>query len=58
MTPKEFYDKVKAMRKAQRNYFRCRTQANLEASKAIEREIDKEIERVEGRLQPDLFNNQ
>lgn len=58
MTPKEFYEKVKSMREAQRKYFRCRTQANLEASKAIEREIDKEIERVEGRLQPDLFNNQ
>ena len=62
MNAKEFYEKVKEMRKRQRAYFNCRTQANLKAAKDIERVIDDEIDRVEEILHPtpkqlDLFNN-
>lgn len=47
MNHKEFYDAVKKMREFQKIYFRQRTQQNLEASKAQEKLIDAEIERVE-----------
>ena len=47
MNAKEFYDIVKAMREAQRNYFKYRTKQFLEESKALERTIDAEINRVE-----------
>lgn len=46
MTPKEFYDKVVAMRKAQKEYFKTRLPSFLEKSKQLENEIDKEIKRV------------
>lgn len=46
MTAREFFDKVSSMRKAQKEYFKTRSQTALRKSKAIEAEIDKEIERV------------
>ena len=47
MNHKEFYDKVVAMRKAQKDYFKFRSSAYLQTSKRLEREIDDEIKRVE-----------
>lgn len=47
MNARQFYEEVKKMRELQKTYFRQRTQQNLEASKAQERLIDAEIERVE-----------
>lgn len=47
MNAKEFYDTVKEMREAQRNYFKYRTKQFLEQSKSLERAIDDEIKRVE-----------
>ena len=46
MTPKEFFDKVSRMRKAQKDYFRTRSGRSLNDSKRLEQEIDAEIERV------------
>lgn len=48
MNPKEFYDKVVQMRSMQKEYFRTRSKTALQESKRLEREIDMEIERVEG----------
>lgn len=45
--PKEFFDKVSRMRKAQKEYFRTRSGRALADSKRLEKEIDGEIERVE-----------
>lgn len=47
MNPKEFFDKVCRMRKAQKEYFRTRSGRALADSKRLEKEIDDEIERVE-----------
>ena len=47
MAPKEFFDKVSRMRKAQKEYFRTRSGRALSDSKRLEQEIDDEIERVE-----------
>lgn len=47
MSPKEFFDKVSRMRKAQKEYFRTRSGRALSDSKRLEKEIDGEIERVE-----------
>lgn len=64
MNHKEFYDKVVAMRKAQKDYFKFRSSAYLQTSKRLEREIDDEIKRVEAVLaeeerknQPSLFSD-
>lgn len=46
MTPKDFFDKVAAMRQAQRDYFKNRDKDTLIRSKMLEKEVDKEIERV------------
>ena len=46
MTPKEFFDLVARMRKAQQEYFRTRTSASLSVSKKLERAVDEEIEIV------------
>lgn len=46
MNPKEFFDKVCRMRKAQKEYFRTRLGRALADSKRLEKEIDDEIERV------------
>lgn len=47
MNPKEFFNKVCRMRKAQKEYFRTRSGRALADSKRLEKEIDDEIERVE-----------
>lgn len=47
MSPKEFFDKVCRMRKAQKEYFRTRSGRALADSKRLEKEIDDEIERGE-----------
>lgn len=47
MNAKEFYNTVKAMREAQKNYFKFRTKQFLEESKTLERTIDAEIKRVD-----------
>lgn len=52
MTPKEFYDKVVEMRKAQKEYFRFRAPSALSKSKQLEAEIDAEIKRVEQLKKP------
>lgn len=46
MEHRAFFDKVSLMRKKQKEYFKTRSKTALEASKALEREIDNEIERV------------
>ena len=40
MTPTEFADKVAAMREAQKNYFKYRTDTALKLSKLLEKEVD------------------
>ena len=46
MEHRVFFDKVSLMRMKQKEYFKTRSKAALEASKALESEIDNEIERV------------
>lgn len=59
MDAKEFYDLVVKMREAQKNYFRSRSQIYLKESKQHEKEVDKEIKRVQDivakRDNPKLF---
>ena len=52
MTPREFFDKVAAMRDAQKKYFKSRSRFDLDAAKRLEKEIDNEIARV-----ADIQNN-
>ena len=47
MNAKQFFYKVKQMRKAQAKYFRIKTISALMEAKKIETEIDDEIARVE-----------
>ncbi|MBD5218061.1 MAG: hypothetical protein HDS73_06180 [Bacteroidales bacterium] len=47
MNSKEFYETVKRMRAAQKEYFKTRRPCDLQRSKEIEKVIDAEIERVE-----------
>lgn len=58
MTAKEFYNLVVKMRKAQRDYFRTRSQRALLDSKEYEREVDAEIKRVEQIQQQQADNQQ
>lgn len=46
MNPKTFFNKVSLMRQAQKEYFKTRSYDSLKRSKALEAEIDAEIERV------------
>lgn len=46
MNAKEFHNTVVKMRKAQRDYFRTRSQRSLNESKQLETLVDAEIERV------------
>lgn len=57
MTPRQFYEKVKEMRQAQKMYFKTRRTDYLRKSKALEKEIDREIERVENILSPSGNSN-
>ena len=56
MNPKEFYELVKSMRKAQRDYFRTRDLEILKKSKHLESILDKEIKRVEEVTTQQEFN--
>ena len=46
MTPREFFDKVAAMRDAQKRYFKSRSSFDLREAKRLEKVIDDEIARV------------
>lgn len=46
MNARQFYDKVVAMRDAQRRYFETRDKETLAEAKRLEKEIDTEIARV------------
>ena len=46
MNARQFYNIVVKMRKAQRDYFRTRSQRHLNESKKLEAQVDAEIERV------------
>ena len=46
MNSRTFFEKVALMREAQKDYFRTRSRDALRKSKALESEIDHEIERV------------
>ena len=64
MNSRTFFEKVALMREAQKDYFRTRSQTVLRKSKALEAEIDREIERVRAmgypaeqpQQQPSLFS--
>lgn len=64
MNSRTFFEKVALLREAQRDYFRTRSQTALRKSKALEVEIDREIERVRSMgftaplqpQQPNLFS--
>lgn len=47
MDNRQFFNKVALMRKLQKEYFRTRSRAALTQSKAVEREVDAEISRVQ-----------
>ena len=46
MNAKEFFSLVSDMREKQREYFRTRSSSVLSESKALERQVDDEIRRV------------
>lgn len=46
MTSREFFFLVSNMRRAQRDYFNTREQLDLRRARALEIEVDREIDRV------------
>ena len=48
MTPEEFTILVSQMRKAQREYFRTRSNMYLSEAKKLEKKVDYEVERAIG----------
>lgn len=50
MNSRYFFDTVCRMRKAQKNYFKTRDRDALNVSKEIEKQVDEEINRVNGIL--------
>lgn len=50
MNSRYFFDMVCRMRKAQKNYFKTRDRDALNMSKEIEKQVDEEINRVNGIL--------
>lgn len=62
MDARQFFERVKIMRHFQKEYFKTRSRTALQQSKALEREIDAEIERVNRLLDhkkpetPNLFD--
>ena len=50
MNSRDFFDTVCRMRKAQKNYFKTRDRDALNVSKEIEKQVDEEINRVNGIL--------
>lgn len=59
MDHEAFYKLVVALRNKQKEYFRTRTQSALRESKALEKQVDDEISRVNDvlskRKEPSLF---
>lgn len=51
MNSKDFFNKVAFMRQLQKEYFKTRSKSILSECKAIEREIDTEIRRVNAIIQ-------
>lgn len=47
MTARDFFNLVREMREAQRSYFLTRSSDLLSKSKQLEREVDREIARVD-----------
>ena len=47
MTARDFFNLVREMREAQRSYFLTHSKDLLEKSKQLEREVDREIARVD-----------
>ena len=47
MTARDFFDLVRRMREAQRSYFLTHSKDLLNKSKQLEREVDREIDRVD-----------
>lgn len=47
MDAKTFFEKVKRMREAKKDYFKTRSTRYLNESKRLEKEIDDEIKRVD-----------
>lgn len=47
MNAKEFFDKVRSMREAQKRYFKYRTSDELSRARILEKEVDAEILRVD-----------
>lgn len=50
MTAKAFFDLVREMRETQKGYFLTRSTDLLSKSKELEREVDREIARVDATL--------
>lgn len=50
MTAREFFNLVREMRETQKGYFLTRSKDLLEKSKELEREVDREIARVDAIL--------
>lgn len=46
MNSRDFFDKVALMRRLQQEYFKTRNKSVLEQCKAVEKEVDVEIKRV------------
>ncbi len=51
MTTGEFADKVSAMREAQKEYFKYRTNEALQCSKLLEKEVDNILENRKKRIE-------
>lgn len=51
MNSREFFNKVALMRRLQKEYFKTRSKSVLAECKAIERDIDNEIKRVNAIVQ-------
>jgi len=59
MTPMEFISIVAEMRRAQKEYYRTRSQSALTESKRRERAVDKELaELFAGKQQGNLFSEE
>lgn len=56
MNSKDFFTKVAFMRQLQKEYFKTRSKSVLSECKAIEREIDTEIKRVNAIMQTNEQN--
>lgn len=56
MDAKTLFTKVVQMRKAQKEYFKCRTQANLRICKALEAEIERVNSIIPPPKQPEQKN--